>query len=98
MPTTSSCIKFAGAEFVLKDLVDGVVTYTSDDAAAKSSVAMLESMGLAGKWQTAGAIRLSIQNSGPPGAAVSLKFQLPSDQTLASSSTALQTWGIELSA
>jgi hypothetical protein len=77
-----SRITFAGAAFVLKDLMDDVLTYTSDDAAAKNSVAMLESMGLAGKWQQAGSLKLSIQNSGPPGAAVSLRFQLPPDQTI----------------
>jgi hypothetical protein len=89
-------IRFAGALFTLRDATDDVLTYTSDEAAAKSSAAALESMGLAGKWQQAGPVRISIQNSGPEGAAVSLRFQVPASQTLRGSATALSTWGIQL--
>ena len=56
----------------------------------------LESMGLAGKWQQAGPLKINIQNSGPEGAAVSLRFQVPTNQTLHGSATALASWGIEL--
>jgi hypothetical protein len=89
-------IRFAGALFTLRDASDDVLTYTSDEAAAKSSAAALESMGLAGKWQQAGPVKISIQNSGPEGAAVSLRFQVPASQTLRGSATALSTWGIQL--
>jgi hypothetical protein len=88
--------RFAGAMFTLKDTTDGMITYVSDDTAATCSVAMLESIGLAGKWQQAGSLKLSIQNSGPAGAAVSLRFLVPPDQTIQGSASALQTWGIEL--
>jgi hypothetical protein len=91
-----ACIRFAGALFTLREATDDVLTYTSDDAAAKSSAAALESMGLAGKWQQAGPLKINIQNSGPEGAAVSLRFQLPPDQMLVSSSSTLAAWGIEL--
>jgi hypothetical protein len=89
-------IRFAGALFTLRDASDDVLTYTSDEAAAKSSAAALESMGLAGKWQQAGPFKINIQNSGPEGAAVSLRFQVPASQTLHGSATALSTWGIQL--
>jgi len=91
-----ACIRFAGALFTLRDATDDVLTYASDDTAAKSSAAALEAMGLAGKWQQAGPVKISIQNSGPEGAAVSLRFQVPTSQTLRGSATALSTWGIQL--
>jgi hypothetical protein len=74
----------------------GVEAELSDEEPAKKSATSLVAMGIAGKWQQVGAIRLSIQNSGPAGAAVSLRFEVPADQNLASSSSALLTWGIEL--
>ena len=91
-----ACIRFAGAQFTLQDASDDVLTYASDEAAARSSAAALESMGLAGKWQQAGPLKISIQNNGPEGAAVSLRFQVPATQSLHGSATALSTWGIEL--
>ena len=93
---TPASLSFAGARFELNDETDNTLTYVSDDDSAKSSVAALESMGLAGKWQQAGPVKINIQNSGPEGAAVSLRFQVPATQTLHGSSTALATWGIEL--
>ena len=91
-------ITFAGASFTLSEEQDDTLTYTSDDEAAKSSVSMLESMGLAGKWQQAGAVKIAIQTSGPPGAAVSVRFQLPSGTGLSNAASSLATWGIELAA
>ena len=89
-------LTFAGAQFTLSDSAEDTLTYVSDEDAAKSSVAALESMGLAGRWQQAGPIRISIQNSGPEGAAVSLRFQVPAGQDLRDSAASLTTWGIEL--
>lgn len=91
-------LSFAGARFTLQSDDEDTLTYVSDDETAKASVATLESMGLAGSWQQAGQIKIAIQNSGPTGAAVSLRFQLPVGQSLQRSSTSLATWGIELAA
>lgn len=92
-------LRFAGAQFTLAAHENpGVVTFVSDDEAAKTAVAPLESMGLAGTWQQAGTVKIKIQNSGPPGAAVSLCIELPEGRTLADSATSLATWGIELAA
>ncbi len=89
-PRAPACIKFAGAEFTQAPADEpGITTFVSDDAAAQSSVTALGSMGLAGKWQTVGALKVSIQNSGPPGAAVSVKFQIPDGQALESSTAGL---------
>ena len=92
-----ACISFAGAQFTLQDEDDGgTITYVSDDEAAKASVATLESMGLAGSWQQVGQVKINIRNSGPAGAAVSLRFQVPDGTTLLESSSALMSWGIEI--
>jgi hypothetical protein len=91
-----SAIGFLGAKFTLRSDTDGVLTYISDDAAAKSSVAALESMGLAGKWQNVGPAKISVQNSGPEGAAVSLHFQLPKELSLFDASSSLSAWGIQV--
>ncbi len=92
------CLSFAGARFDLRDEGDDTITYVSDEDAAKNAVAPLESMGLAGKWQQAGEVKIKIQNSGPAGAAVSLMFQVSGGTTLQNSATSLATWGIELAA
>ena len=97
-PRAPVSLSFAGAQFTLDSEIDDTLNYVSDDEAAKSSVAALESMGLAGKWQQAGPVKVNIQNSGPEGAAVSLRFQVPATQTLHGSATALATWGIEVAA
>ncbi len=91
-------LSFAGARFDLRDEGDDTITYVSDEDAAKNAVAPLESMGLAGKWQQAGEVKIKIQNSGPAGAAVSLMFQVRGGTALQSSTTSLATWGIELAA
>ena len=95
--TSPPSLTFAGAQFSLQEELDDTLTYVSDEEAAKSSVSALESMGLAGKWQQAGPVKINIQNSGPKGAAVSLRFQVPDDQALRNSATALSSWGIQLS-
>ena len=92
-------LRFAGAHFKFADQQNpGAMTFVSDDEAAMNAVAPLESMGLAGKWQQAGTVKIKIQNSGPPGAAVSLCIELPDGRTLADSATSLATWGIEIAA
>jgi hypothetical protein len=92
-------LRFAGAQFTLAERHEpGVITFVSDDDAAKNAVAPLESMGIAGKWQQAGMVKIRLQNSGPPGAAVSLCVELPKGRTLADSAASLAMWGIELAA
>lgn len=92
-------LRFAGAQFTIADHEEpDVIAFVSDDEAAKNAVAPLESMGIAGKWQQAGTAKIKIQNSGPPGAAVSLCIEVPEGRTLADSATSLSTWGIELAA
>ena len=70
--------------------------FVSSDNRAKSSVQILESIGLTGKWQRAGTAEVSIQNSGPPGAEVSIKLRLPDDQGLQEAAKSLASLGIEL--
>jgi len=53
-------------------------------------------MGIAGKWQQAGPLKMLVQNSGPPGAAVSLCIDMPDGLTLDGSASALRGWGIEI--
>lgn len=91
-----SALDFLGAKFTLKSDTDGILTYISDDATAKSSVAALESMGLAGKWQNVGPAKISVQNSGPEGAAVSLHFHLPKGLSLFDAASSLNAWGIQV--
>jgi hypothetical protein len=70
--------------------------FVSDDPTAKASAQTLESMGLAGRWEQAGPAQVSIQNSGPPGAAVSIRVRLPQGRTLASIAPSLTVLGIGL--
>jgi hypothetical protein len=53
-------------------------------------------MGIAGRWQQAGPLRLCIQNSGPPGAAASLRIQVSEGMTLGATATSLRGCGIEV--
>jgi len=53
-------------------------------------------MGIAGKWQQAGPLKMLVQNSGPPGAAVSLCIEVPDGLSLGGSASALHAWGIEV--
>jgi len=65
-----TAIKFAGATFVPADSDDpDVLVFTSGDAQARASVAMLESMGLADKWQKAGSAspHPGLPPTSPPG-------------------------------
>jgi hypothetical protein len=95
--TTPTTLRFAGAVFTATSTDEPeTLLFVSDDARAKTSAQMLESMGLAGRWQQAGPAQVAIQNSGPPGAAVSIRVRLTSDQSLTSAVRALAAIGIEL--
>jgi len=90
-------LRFAGSTFTqASSSAPAELLFVSDDEFARSSVQALEAMGLAGRWQQAGACSVSIQNSGPPGAAVSIRLRLPEGQTLSSTVKALAAIGIEL--
>ena len=92
-------LKFAGASFTTAISDNpGVLVFTSDDESAKSTVQALEGMGVAGtgNWQKAGPVQVNIHNSGPPGAAVSIRLRLPDDLSLDASSSHLAGLGIEL--
>jgi len=94
---TDMTLKFAGATFIPTNSDDpAVLTFVSDDDSAKTTVQALESMGVSGSWQQAGPVQVNIKNSGPPGAAVSIRLRLPGDLSLASSSSHLAGLGIEL--
>jgi len=90
-------LRFAGATFIPADSDDpSTLSFVSDDETAKSTAQALESMGIAGNWQKAGPVQVNIQNSGPPGAAVSIKLRLPDSLSLDQSATHLAGLGIEL--
>ena len=92
-----TALRFGGATFhAISSQEDGTLTFVSDDAAAKASVALLESMGLAGKWQQAGTVQVCIQNSGPLGAAVSIRLRLGQKGDLSTAARPLAAIGIEL--
>jgi len=90
-------LRFAGASFTpaSSDSPD-MLTFVSDDETAKTTAQALESMGIAGSWQQAGPVQVNIKNSGPPGAAVSIRLRLPADLSLDASSSHLAGLGIEL--
>jgi hypothetical protein len=92
-----SGLRFAGTVFTPapSDEPD-VQLFVADGDFARSSVAALESMGLAGTWQKAGPCQVAIQNSGPPGAAVSIRLKLPAGKPLSSAARPLAALGIEL--
>jgi len=91
-------LHFAGATFTPSESDDpSVLLFLSDDEYARSSAQALESMGLAGKWQQAGACQVNIRNSGPPGAAVSITIKVTAGQSLVSVGKSLAGLGIELS-
>ena len=88
---------FAGTELQPAEPDEpGTLLFISSDEPAKRPVKALESMGLAGKWQQAGPVKVSIQNSGPPGAETSIRIQLPSDVELSSAKKSLAALGVEL--
>jgi hypothetical protein len=96
--TAPVCIRFAGATFAAAVSDDpSILTFVSDDATAITAVKALECMGLAQRWQKAGPAQFQIRNSGPPGAAVSIRLRLPSATALPSAAKALANLGIELS-
>ena len=90
-------LRFAGASFTLANSEDPAVQiFVSDDETAKATAKALESMGIAGSWQQAGPVQVNIKNSGPPGAAVSIRLRLPDDLSLDAFSSHLAGLGIEL--
>jgi hypothetical protein len=90
-------LRFAGASFNLVESEDPTMSlFVSDDQSAIAVAQTLEGMGLAGKWQQAGSAEFSIKNSGPPGAAVSVRIKMPERQGVESAAKALAGIGIEL--
>jgi hypothetical protein len=90
-------LRFAGATFTAAPSDDPTMSlFTSDDQTAISTAQVLEGMGLAGKWQQAGTCQVNIRNSGPPGAAVSIRIKMPDNQPTKSVVAALAGLGIEL--
>jgi hypothetical protein len=87
-------LRFAGALFTAMGVTDGVLTFTSGDEPAKSAIKMLESMGLADRWQPAGPAQVNIRNSGPLGAEVSINVKLPAGTTVAAAARHLAALGI----
>jgi hypothetical protein len=100
-PTSSAIrsLKFAGAEFLAAASSEpDVLLFTSGDEKAKSTVALLESMGIAGRWQKAGNAEFNVQNSGPVGAEVSVRLRLHDERDIAAASKSLRAVGVELAA
>jgi hypothetical protein len=92
-------LRFAGTEFVAAPSSEpDVLCFTSGDEKAKSSVALLESMGIAGRWQKAGGAEFSVQNNGSVGAEVSVRLRLHGECDIAATSKALRAVGVELAA
>ena len=90
-------LRFAGAEFAPAYSDEAaVLRFVSDDEFAKSSVASLGAMGLAGRWQKAGPVEVSIENHGPPGEAVQICLKVPSELDLTEAAKPLASIGIEL--
>jgi hypothetical protein len=97
--TAIRSLKFAGAEFVAAASNEpDELLFTSGEEKAKSSVALLESMGIAGRWQKAGSAEFNVQNSGPVGAEVSVRLRLHGERDLTAASKALRAVGVELAA
>jgi len=91
-------LQFAGTTFTFATSNEpNTLLFTSGDEYARASVASLENLGLTGKWQQAGALQVSIQNSGPPGAEVSILVRCPSPDSLLSAASALANLGISIS-
>jgi hypothetical protein len=90
-------LRFAGVDFQPTDTDDpNTLLFVTDDERAISTVHALEAMGLAGTWQKAGPIGVSIENSGPAGSRVSVTLQIPTNTTIQSASRSLAAIGIEL--
>jgi len=97
-PSPVPSLQFAGSTFIpaTTDEPDTLL-FTSGDEFARASVASLENLGLTGKWQPAGSLQVSIQNSGPPGAEVSIRVRCPSPDSLLKASGYLANLGISIS-
>jgi hypothetical protein len=89
-------VRFAGVDFRLLQEADEELTFASGEDHAKASLASLDAMGLADRWQSAGSTEVKIKNSGPPGADVTLTIRRPAKQPLRSLSASLATLGIEI--
>jgi hypothetical protein len=87
-------LTFAGARFTKADSDTDELLFVSSDERAVSSVRALESMGLAGKWQNAGSVQVSIRNSGPKGAETSIRVRVPEGVDLLMVGRSLATLGI----
>jgi hypothetical protein len=94
--STDPRLSFAGANFALASADSEIITFVSDDEKARQSVASLSSLGLAGTWQKAGQVQFYIENSGPAGAAVSIRLKPADRKILAASAPALALIGIEI--
>lgn len=95
---TTPLLRFGGATFhISTDRQDpATLCFVSDDEAAKTAAAHLEALGMSGRWQQVGPARVSIQNSGPAGAAVSIRVALPDSTDLRSVTAPLAAIGIEI--
>jgi hypothetical protein len=90
-------LRFAGATFVAAPSNDrDIHLFVSDDEAAKASAKVLDGMGLANTWQRAGACEVNLRNSGPVGAAISIRIKVPEAQPIAAAAKSLAGIGIEL--
>jgi len=90
-------LRFAGATFTAAPSDDPAVhLFVSDDETAKATARVLDGMGLANTWQRAGACEVNIRNSGPAGAAVSIRIKSEKDRPIYIAKNALAALGIEL--
>lgn len=92
-----SSLLFGGAEFLfhIEDEASGIVTFVSDEIAAKEKISQLKTMNLEGKWQQVGRTRVCIQNGCPTGT-VSIHLELPEATDIAVVAKSLATIGIEI--
>jgi hypothetical protein len=96
-PPPTPSLRFGGAVFRLTADADcACLLFVSDEPAAVMAAEQLEAMGLAGRWLQAGTAQVSIQNSGPPGAAVSIRLRLSAGQPLTAAAASLAGMGVEL--
>jgi hypothetical protein len=96
-PTDITTLRFAGAAFTAAPSDDPAeLRFVSDAESAIATAQVLEQMGIAGKWQQAGTCQVNIKNSGPVGAAVSIRIKNEKNQPIHTAKNALAALGIEL--
>ena len=96
-PSPVPSLQFAGTTFnPTTSNEPDILLFTSGDEYALASIASLENLGLTGKWQNAGSLQVSIQNSGPPGAEVSIRVRCPSPDSFLTSASSLASLGISI--